>query len=442
MTDTPSPQSGIPDKLLAAPRVKLRLAALSMLILAAGALMAPAQRSTGLTPPQEHAAPLLEEQKQPRAISIPFRGVEEIARQVRQHSVAIAPRHEQGPATFSDFDDSMPGSDASGFGVFVSETFVLTHVEALDGRAAVQITAADGAVMDGQVAAYEPSTQIVLLRTQSPVTASAPLSAVAAAPGALAVAVGRWSGRDISVPVFITSMSEGHYTLSDASGALRAGMPLFTVDGELFAIAGRDEGGAHAFAVRDAAARLIARASSGTPLASFGICVQEPAEVSIDIVGGKGVLISEVVEGGPASEVDIRAGDLLLAVGPTEVGSAETAARALQSAAPRAPTELRIVRDGRVRTIQVTSATAYEVAVAARAARVLASTLPEARVLFTAAQLESARIPPSARVVSIGGRNASSRTQLQRQLRGAKQPVLVLLRHGDRQFFASIATTR
>jgi S1-C subfamily serine protease len=148
------------------------------------------------------------------------------------------------------------------------------------------------------------------------------------------------------------------------------------------------------------------------------------------------------VEGGPASDVDLRAGDLLLAVGSTEVASAETAARVLQSAAPHAPTELRIIRDGRVRTVQVTPATAYEVAVAARAARALGSTLPEARVLFTAAQLESARIPPGARVVSVGGRNVSSRTQLQRQLRGAKQPVLVLLRHGDRQFFASIAQTR
>jgi hypothetical protein len=58
------------------------------------------------------------------------------------------------------------------------------------------------------------------------------------------------------------------------------------------------------------------------------------------------------------------------------------------------------------------------------------------------AQLDAARIPPSARVLSVGGRRVSSRAQLQRQLRAAKQSMLVLLKHGDHQFFAAIAPSR
>src|SRR5688572_14674870 len=74
-------------KLLASPRVKIRLALASSVIVAAGALLAPHASETGLSAPQEHVAPLLEEQVHPREVPRPFRGVQDLADRVRQHTV-------------------------------------------------------------------------------------------------------------------------------------------------------------------------------------------------------------------------------------------------------------------------------------------------------------------------------------------------------------------
>jgi hypothetical protein len=94
-------------------------------------------------------------------------------------------------------------------------------------------------------------------------------------------------------------------------------------------------------------------------------------------------------------------------------------------------------RTGRTRDLEVTPALAYEVAALARASADGPSG-PEARALFPAPLLERSAIPPSARVLSMNGRAATSRTQAQRELRLARAPIPVLLRQGNNRFFVAI----
>ena len=438
MTQAPVPESGAPHKLLAARGTRIRLAVMSAVILGAGALIAPRTIQTQLTTPQEHAAPLLGEQVQPRGTAAAFRGVQDVASRVRQHSVAIVPLRKKLPQTRSDFTEYSDAATADRFGVFVSDTHVLTHADALDGRSSVLIAAADGTPAEARVEAFEPESGLVLLQT--PAT-SRPPAAVAGEPrasGTLAVAVGRSEGRDFVVPVFITSVSADRYTLS-GQGTIRAGMPLFDMNGGLFAIAGDD--GTVAFAVGEAATRLLARASAGERWSAAGLAFQTLDGSLTRVLGDKGVLITDAVGGGPADDAGVTAGDVLLAVGDAEVNAIDDAVRALRAAPPGTPVRLRLLRAGRTRTLDVSPVTAYDVAALARGRAVIPSG-PEARGLFSRSQLDSSGIPAPARVVTVHGRAPASRAQVQRTLRTAHQPVLVVLWHDGRQFFVVIESTR
>jgi S1-C subfamily serine protease len=424
------------QKLLAARGVKLRLAALSAVILCAGALAAPRARQTPLSVPQERAAPLIEEQVQPPAAPPPFRGVHEVGLKVRPHTAIVAPAGRALPETVSDFAGKPGAWNAHGSGVFVSATHVLTHADALEARATADVIGANGTRSDGSVAAFDPGSGLVLLQTQPMTVPPAPIATQPVIAGTLAVAVGSGEGREQVVPVFVTSAAAGWYTLSGEDAA-RPGMPVFNMEGELIAVVGDEPG--RAFVVTAAVDQLMSRAAAGERLGAIGIAFQNLEAPLTRVFGEQGVLISAVIEGGPASEAGVLPGDVLLAVNDMETASAEAAARQL-SAGMGTPARLQIARDGRSRTVNVTPATAYEVAAIAR--RASEPLLPEARQLLSPAQLEAAGVPATARIVSLDGRAVSSRAQAQRALRTAARPAALLLRAGGRQFFVVIEQAR
>jgi S1-C subfamily serine protease len=429
---------GRPRKLLAGRATKVRIALASGLLLTAGGWLAPPGDQTTVSVPEERAAPLLEEQVQVRDTSQAFVGVQNVARTVTEHTVAIPVPMQTVPGGRTDFfEPPRAAPDMGGFGVFVSDTHILSHSVALDGRSSVPLSAGAGPAFEATVVAYEQSTGLVLLQTRPSGRPAVALSSEAVAAGALAVGVGRSGRRDIAVPVFVTSAGGGRYTIGTVDESIRPGMPVFTLSGELFAIAAPDGQEWSAVPAREAVDRLIARSSTGERRSSFGLGFQSPTDVLTNIFGASGVVITEVVEEGPADRSDIQPGDVLLAIGDAEVDSIETAARVLGSRAVGAATQLRLRRDGRLRDIEVVPASAYEVAALARANADDVSA-PEARVLFSTPVLHRAGIPPTARVVSIRGRPVTTRREAQRQLRLARDAVPVLLRYGGSRYFVAL----
>jgi S1-C subfamily serine protease len=440
MTEAKSVQ---PRKLLAGGALKIRIALGSVLVLAVGAWLAPRASQTGLAPLQEHAAPLLEEQVQLREVSRPFVGVQEVAAPVRQHSIAIlAPPSPAAPSRNDFSEPARAARSVAGFGVFVSDTHVLTHSAALDGRSVADVSMGNGLTTAAQVVSYEPPTGLVLLQVQpSEGVVSAPFAVQAPTPGELAVAVGRSSERELAVPVFVTSAGPDDYAFGSVNDALLPGMPVFNLAGELFAISAPDGGTVRGIPVRQAAERMLIRAATGERRSSLGLGFQVPTGRLSETFGTDGVIISEVLPGGPGDAADIQVGDVLIAVGDVIIDSADTAARALSTAGIGAPTTLRVRRGARVSEIQVFPAFAYEIAALARSTAAAAGG-PEARVLFPASVLEAAAIPPSARVVSVNGRALTTRAQVQRELRRARRPIPILVREGTNQFFAAVEPAR
>ena len=148
------------------------------------------------------------------------------------------------------------------------------------------------------------------------------------------------------------------------------------------------------------------------------------------------------MEGGPADQAGLQAGDVLLAIGDVDVDSVDTATRALSSREIGLSTMLHVVRGGRGRVIEVRPAPAYDVAALARARAQDATQGLDVRLLLPATVLDREGIPSTATIVSINRRPVSSVAQARRELRPARIPALMLLRQGDQQFFAAIEPTR
>lgn len=429
-------------ELLAGSAIKIRIAIASILVLAVGSWLTPPAAQRQVAPSQERAAPLLEEQVQQREASLRFVGVQDVAAQVREHSVAImTPAPAVGSRNdFSAPPDSLPA--VAGFGVYISDTHVLAHGRALDGRPSVPLSAEAGRTMDAHVVAYEPSTGLVLLRTEPAGVPPVTLASEAPVAGELAVGVGRSEGHDVAVPVFVTAVVGGNrYTIGAVNESVLPGMPVFTLGGELFAIAVPDGDEIHAVPAREAADRLLALAATGERRSSLGLGFQAPTGLLARTFGERGVVITDVVEGGPADLAGIQAGDVLLRVGDVEIDSVEAATQALGSNAAGTPVSARIQRANRVREMDVTPALAYAVAALADASGD-GATGPEARVLFTASVLQQSAIPPTARVLTVNGRPATSRAQAQRALQIARTPVPILLRQGNNRFFVAVDPTQ
>jgi S1-C subfamily serine protease len=432
------PQKDPPPKLLAGRATKIWIALASAVALTFGAWLMPRTVPTNLAAPQEHAAPLLEEQAQRRETNRPFIGVQDVAARVNEHSVAILRPTSPPLPDRNDYSEADNGvMRVTGFGVFVSDTHVLTHTLALARGSSVELSIGDAVSRRASVVAYEPASGLVLLQTEPSGRAAPGTAAEAPTPGALAVAVGRSHEREWAIPVFVTGVGGGTFTIGSVTETVPPGMPVFNLAGELFAIAAPDAGEVRAVPAREAAERLIARASAGERRSSFGLGFQALSGALTDVFGDDGVVITEVLPGAPADDAGVRVGDILLAAGDAQVDSAETAARVLSTAGIGTPTGLRIRRAARVIELQVTPASAYEVAALARASSDSASG-PEARTVFPAALLEASGIPPSARVLAVNGRALMTRAEVQRELRRARKPVPVLLKQGSHQFFVAL----
>jgi S1-C subfamily serine protease len=429
-------------KLLAGRAIKIRIGVASALALTIGAWLAPsAEQPLALAVPEERAAPLLEQQVQQRALPQPFVGVQDVAPKTRAYGVTVLAPTVPAASIRRDYADaSASRGSIAGFAVFVSETHALTHAAVLHGRTAVQLSIANAATAAATVAAYDPTTALVLLQVDGVQRAPAPMSTERASAGALAVAVGQVDERDIVVPIFITGIDRDRYTVAATNDSVLPGMPIFTLTGDLLAIAAPDEDQVHAIPVREASERLLARASKGERPSSFGLALQTPTGLLAKAFDDHGAIVTDVIEGGPADLADIQAGDLLLTVGGVEIDSADTAVRALGSARVDGPTELRVVRTGRVTAIQVTPRLAYEVAALARVS--IARAGPQARAIFTPELLASSGIPPSAQVLSVNRRSVTSRIQVRRELSRATGPVPVLLLYDDSRYFVAIESTR
>ena len=441
LMDQPSPSSAAP-KLLHSNRVKLGIAVVATLVLIAGAVLAPPSVPAALSPPKEHSAPLLEQEVQRQAPLRGFSALREVGTRVAHHTIAIPGVEQATSGSVLDFAASPAApSLPAGYGVVVSRAGdVLTLADALDGRSRLQVVLPSGGVADAELAAFEPATGLVLLTLSSTTGVSAsPIATERAGAGTLVAAAARWNGSDIVVPAFVTEFSSGDYRVSAGGEVLRAATPIFTLDGDLVAIAAGTNQPGWAYSVPDALGRLRAalNAGRGQP-PSLGLTLQPIEGALAQLFGHTGALVADVVDDGPADGAGIRPGDVLIEIGDAAVHSLEAAQQAIRGLVPGSEVVVRAVRNRQLRTISIRTGYAFDVAALLRRMHRAAADLGTVSTLLSAEQLRALGVPAAARVLAVNGRQTASRAEAAREIRRHAPVTLLYLQHEQSRFFVAL----
>ncbi len=427
-------------KLLASVGVRMRLVAASIAILSVGSALAPRQAVTP-SRTEERANPLIEEQVAVAApAAVPFSGVQDAARAPRAHVIEIQPARPTGlDGVASDVAEQV-AVRLEGAGVMVSDVFMLTHATALAGRLAVRVDTADGRGGDAVLAAHDPATGLVLLRTTPGLAPPAVLASAAPAAGAMTVTVGHLGRRPLAVPAFVAVADEARVVVALDQSGTAPGLPVFTMDGSLVGVLGPRGSGDVVLATRIVDG-LIARAAAGEVPRSFGLAVQRLDGALARAFGTRGVLVSEVVPDGPGSVAGLDAGDVLVAVGDTAVTTLDGAREALATAATAPAATLRILQRGAERAVEIAAVSSYAVAHLARVDPSRA-TAPTAGAVLPPAVLTALGLAGDAQVLSINGAAVTTRAQAERLLAGRRQTDVLQVRDPRGTWFVALEAAR
>ena len=257
-------------------------------------------------------------------------------------------------------------------GMVWASDIVVASEQSLPQQDEFELVAPGGAVVAAKIAGRDPSTNIAILRLAAPIVSPA-IAAGEARTGAIALAIGadgaggasarlglvnlagaEWHSsrgglidRRIVLDLRLASREEGGPVL-DATGSY-LGMSTFGPRGQVIAIPAATIARVVPLLLRDG---RIARGWLGVALQAVAVpdALRETAEQS------SGLMVMSVVEGGPAAQAGIVAGDIILSVDGTPAHRFRKIARHFGSDSIGRKSDLRVIRSGAVITVQTTIA--------------------------------------------------------------------------------------
>ena len=249
---------------------------------------------------------------------------------------------------------------------------VVASEQSLPRKDEFELVAAGGSVLTAKIAGRDPSTNIAILRPATPM-ASPSITASEARSGAMVLAIGadgaggasarlglvnlvgpEWHSsrgglidRRIVLDVNVGRREEGGPVFDAGGGCL--GMSTFGPRGQVIAIP--------TATIERVVPQLdkdgrIARGWLGVALQAVAVpdALRESADQS------SGLMVMSVVEGGPAAQAGILAGDIILSVDGTPAHRFRKIARHFGADSIGRKVDLRLIRSGEVMTVQTTIA--------------------------------------------------------------------------------------
>ncbi len=267
--------------------------------------------------------------------------------------------------------------------VYRQDGLIVTNEHVVRGVRTVQVAFADGRRSPGRVRAVDPLTDLAVVQTERQDLPAARFHTRLPRVGELAVAMGSPLGLQNTATAGIISGLHREIPGAAQEGPTTALVDLIQTDA---AISPGNSGGALANAAGEVTGINVAYLPPQAGAVSLGFAIPaatmqdvvgqlidtgrvrhaflgiQPAQLTPEIAaqlgltGTEGVLILEVVPGGPADDAGLRPGDVITTFGGTPVRTVEEFLGELRQVRPGASVTVEVLRNGRTESVQVTIA--------------------------------------------------------------------------------------
>jgi S1-C subfamily serine protease len=309
----------------------------------------------------------------------------------------LRPRESGMLNPFGEAEESGGTATGSGF-VIDGEGHVLTNNHVVEGAARIQVKlGASDTTYDAKAVGTDPGTDLALLKVDAPASQLHPLALGDSSKvevGDSVVAIGNPFGLDRTVTAGIVSalqrqiQSPSGYSISNviqtdaAINPGNSGGPLIDAKGEVIGINSQIETGGSSegnigigFAIPINTARTVIEQleTKGKVehayLGISGTSITPDLARAVNLPVNEGVLVQEVVKGGPADEAGVEGGataatiaganfrlggDIITKIGGKPISSMDDVVNKVNAAKPGEKLELTLIRGGSTKTVTVT----------------------------------------------------------------------------------------
>src|SRR5881296_2139235 len=262
---------------------------------------------------------------------------------------------------------------ASGSGVLVDPRgYVLTNNHVIENAQDITVRLSDGRKFTAKLVGRDPKTDLAVLKVEAP----APLPAAELGDsdhlrvGQWAIAIGNPFGLDRTVTVGIISATARNrvgvatyenFIQTDASiNPGNSGGPLLNLDGKVIgintAIVAAGQGIGFSIPINQAKEVMRQLIASGRVVRGWlGIAIQDVTDELAGTFGVReGVLVAEVMKGGPAEAAGVRQGDIIVELNGAPIKEVPELQRRVAAVAPGQPVRLKVIRERKPVALSVT----------------------------------------------------------------------------------------
>ena len=258
-------------------------------------------------------------------------------------------------------------SRASGSGVIMDPAgYILTNHHVIENAQAITVRLSDSRKFTATLVGRDPKTDLAVLKVDAP----APLPAAAMGDsdrlrvGQWVIAIGNPFGLDRTVTVGIVSATARtrvgvatyeNFIQTDASiNPGNSGGPLLNLDGRVVgintAIVAAGQGIGFSIPINEARAVMSQLIARGKVVRGWlGIAIQDVTDElasSFGVREREGVLVADVMKGGPAEAAGLRAGDVIVELDGAKIREVPDLQRRVAAVTPGEAVKLRVVREG------------------------------------------------------------------------------------------------
>lgn len=282
-------------------------------------------------------------------------------------------RFEQQGPDYERYNVPLPVGNASGW-IYDDQGHVVTNDHVVAKADHITLTFYDDSKVGAVMVGSDPQTDIAVLKTEKSGLRPATLASQPVEQGDIVLAIGSPFRYAFSLSQGIVSAKgrrmgilgpHGYENFIQTDAAINpgnSGGPLTNARGEVVGMSTAIASRSGAFAgigfaipaemIRDVADELIRKGK--VERGYLGVMISDEQRLLASFGADQGVLVEDVVDGGPADRAELQPGDVITAIDGQPVENVTTLRRKVARTDPGQAVRLTVFRDGQRRTVEVT----------------------------------------------------------------------------------------